>query len=155
MRVFVPSTRPVLIERAQELRRDATAAERRLWTRLRLKQVGGWRFRRQHPVPPYVLDFACIEAMLAVEADGDQHAGSEHDVRRDRFLGQNGWRLLRFWNHEILSNTDGVIETIYYELSVSPLPTLPRKRGRRRAVPLTPVISAPPPPLAGEGWEGG
>ena len=72
----------------------------------------GWHFRRQHPVPPFVLDFACIALGVAVEADGGQHnEPGEHDWRDD-FLAQRGWLMLRFWNNEILANTDGVIAVI-------------------------------------------
>jgi very-short-patch-repair endonuclease len=95
---------------ARSARRFPTDAERRLWSRLR--HGVGWHFRRQHPVPPFVLDFACPTLAIAVEADGGQHAEPvEHDWR-DQFLQQRGWLVLRFWNNEILVNTEGVITVI-------------------------------------------
>ena len=96
---------------ARIARRFPTPAERRLWARLR-RDALGWHFRRQHPVPPFVLDFACPSLVLAVEADGGQHNEPGEHERRDRFLADRGWLVLRFWNHEVLSNTDGVIAVI-------------------------------------------
>ncbi|HEY0838072.1 MAG TPA: DUF559 domain-containing protein [Azospirillum sp.] len=98
--------------RARALRSTPTDAEQVLWRMLRGRQLGGWRFRRQHPVAPYVLDFACLDAMLAVEADGGQHNGSQHDAYRDHVLRGFGWRVLRFWNTDFLANPEGVAETI-------------------------------------------
>jgi very-short-patch-repair endonuclease len=99
-------------KRARELRHEPTEAEKLLWAHLRNGRLNGWRFRRQHPVPPHVVDFACVSARLVVEADGGQHAESERDRRRDRFIRSRGWRILRFWNHDILANPAGVIEAI-------------------------------------------
>ena len=90
-------------------------AERRLWVRLRNKQLGGFRFRRQHTVGPYVADFACVDAMLIIECDGEQHGFDEfraHDAKRDAFLRNEGWMVLRFWNSEIHDNMDGVLEKL-------------------------------------------
>jgi very-short-patch-repair endonuclease len=93
-------------ERARNLRRNMTDAEWALWSGLRRDQLG-WRFRRQHPIPPYIVDFACLEARLVVEADGGQHAlAGDHD-RRDEALRRQGWRVLRFWNNDILENRAG------------------------------------------------
>jgi len=98
-------------ERAQGLRREPTDAERTLWYGLRYGQLG-WRFRRQFPIPPYIVDFACLEAQLAIECDGGQHAEpGEHD-RRDAALRRQGWRVLRFWNNDILQNRLGVLQRI-------------------------------------------
>jgi primosomal protein N' (replication factor Y) len=94
------------------MRREPTEAEKRLWSLLRGNRLGGWSFRRQHPVPPYIVDFACVDAKLIVEADGGQHAESERDHRRDAFLEGRGWRVLRFWNNEVLNNTEGVAVVI-------------------------------------------
>ncbi|WP_431859001.1 endonuclease domain-containing protein [Azospirillum sp.] len=99
-------------DKVREMRRVPTDAERRLWSILRRRQLGGWYFRRQHPIPPYIADFACVEAMVVVEADGGQHADSERDLRRDRYMERHGWTVLRFWNPEILVNPQGVAETI-------------------------------------------
>ena len=99
-------------DKVRAMRRIPTDAERRLWSILRRRQLGGCYFRRQHPIPPYIADFACVEAMVVVEADGGQHAESAHDLRRDRCMERQGWRVLRFWNPEILTNPQGVAETI-------------------------------------------
>jgi primosomal protein N' (replication factor Y) len=106
--------------RSRDLRRNQTDVERILWRYLKGRQVNGWRFRRQHPIPPYIADFACIEAKLIVEADGGQHAESQRDAVRDRRLQGEGWRILRFWNVDILKNMSGVIETIMAELGPCP-----------------------------------
>jgi very-short-patch-repair endonuclease len=108
MALISPRTR----ERARALRRDQTDVERILWRYLKARQIGGWRFRRQHPIAPYIADFACVEAKLVVEADGGQHAESARDEIRDQRLKDAGWRILRFWNADILKNMPGVIETI-------------------------------------------
>ena|SRR5215472_8702828 len=112
-----------LRDRSRELRHQQTEVERMLWYYLKARRVNGWRFRRQHPIPPYIVDFACLEAKLIVEADGGQHAESRHDRRRDEFLGATGWRVLRFWNSQILTNVSGVVQMISDELG--PHPTLP------------------------------
>src|SRR4051812_21753426 len=102
-------------ERARSLRRELTDAERTLWYALRYGQLG-WRFRRQFPIPPYIVDFACLEAQLVIECDGGQHAEpGEHD-RRDTALNRQGWRVLRFWNNDILQNRPGVLQRILEEL---------------------------------------
>jgi very-short-patch-repair endonuclease len=98
-------------QRASELRRNATACERALWRVLRDRQLG-WRFRRQFVIGPYIVDFACPEAKLVVEADGGQHAEPGDHDRRDAFLGDKGWRILRFWNNDIVENRDGVSRRI-------------------------------------------
>jgi very-short-patch-repair endonuclease len=109
----------VLTKRAQMLRRASTDTERLLWRALRQGQLG-WRFRRQFPIPPYVVDFACIEARLIIEADGGQHAlPGEHD-RRDAVLKAKGWRVLRFWNNDVIENRDGVLQRIAETLETSP-----------------------------------
>ncbi len=87
---------------ARRLRQTMTDAERRLWAALRGRRLGGWKFRRQHPVDPYILDFACLECLTGIEADGGQHADPDHDRRRSLWLAQQGWRIVRFWNNDIL-----------------------------------------------------
>jgi very-short-patch-repair endonuclease len=108
------------------LRRQPTDAERLLWQRLRGEQLGV-KFRRQHPHLDYVLDFVCLEQKLATEVDGSQHAGSGSDERRDRDLQAGGFRVLRFWNNEVLARTDAVLEKIISALTPSPPPPLPLK----------------------------
>ncbi|MEJ0070334.1 MAG: DUF559 domain-containing protein [Pseudomonadota bacterium] len=109
-------------QRSRALRDNQTDAELRLWRHLRRRQINGWRFRRQHPIPPYIVDFACIEAKLIVEADGGQHAESTTDPIRDQRLRDLGWRILRFWNLDILRGTAGIIETIAAALGPPPYP---------------------------------
>jgi very-short-patch-repair endonuclease len=104
-------------KRARQLRRDATDAERRLWSALRDRRLKGYRFRRQHPIGNYIVDFACTEHRLIVEADGGQHADNQADRCRTARLEAEGWRMLRFWNNDILSNANGVAETILRALS--------------------------------------
>ena len=90
-------------------------AERRLWARLTNHQLGGFRFRRQHAIGPYVADFVSIEARLVIECDGEQHGADDalaHDAKRTAFMESEGWMVLRFWNPEIYDNMDGVLETI-------------------------------------------
>jgi len=110
-----------MTKRVRALRRDTTDAEQMLWHGLRYEQLA-WRFRRQHAIPPYVVDFACLEARLVVEADGGQHAlPGEHELR-DEALERRGWRVLRFWNNEILENRAGVLQAIAAALGPHPLP---------------------------------
>jgi len=97
---------------ARMVRTTPTDAEIRLWSRLRRKQLEGFRFRRQHPMGPYVVDFFCPEAKLIVEVDGGQHAESAGDVRRTRWLEAHGYRVIRFWNNDVLGNTEGVLLSI-------------------------------------------
>jgi very-short-patch-repair endonuclease len=102
---------PRQINTARALRHEATDAEKRLWSRLRRHGIG-WHFRRQHPVHPYVVDFACVALGIVVEADGGQHAVPGEHAARDAFLSQQGWLVLRFWNNDILANADAVIAMI-------------------------------------------
>jgi primosomal protein N' (replication factor Y) len=97
---------------ARALRREPTEPERLLWARLRDRRLGGFKFRRQHPLGAFVADFACLERRLIVEADGEQHVGSEYDVYRSEALHKQGWRVVRFWNNAIRENPNGVAEAI-------------------------------------------
>lgn len=102
-------------ERARIMRKHPTAAEAILWQRLRHKRVGGYRFRRQHPIGRYFVDFNCAEAKLVLEVDGAIHAQpgqGEHDKGRQYFLEGMGLRVLRFTNAHVIRETDQVIETI-------------------------------------------
>ena len=114
------------------LRRQSSDAEIRLWAALRNRQLGGYRFRRQHPIGPFIADFACVEHRLVVEADGGQHNGCTADGRRTDWLADRGWRVLRFWNNDILANTPGVLEAI---LAALPVPTLTRLAAARHPLP--------------------
>ena len=98
---------------ARSIRRDMTPAERTLWARLRRKRIGGYRFRRQHPVGRYIADFCCPEVKLIVELDGAIHNTREaYDVTRDAFLSGGGFTLLRFTNEAVERSLDSVLETI-------------------------------------------
>jgi BirA family biotin operon repressor/biotin-[acetyl-CoA-carboxylase] ligase len=100
---------------ARKLRAEPTDAEKRLWSRLRAKQLGV-QFTRQYPVAGFVVDFACRSARLAVELDGGQHADSAADDSRTALIDAHGYRVIRFWNNDVLGNTDGVIARILEEL---------------------------------------
>jgi len=119
----------VTISLAQRLRKNPTDAETRLWSRLRRKQLAGFRFRRQVPLGPYVADFVCLEARLIVEADGGQHAERAADNVRTAWLEAQGYRVLRFWNNDVLGNTDGVIQAVRSALSKYPPPQPSPARG--------------------------
>ncbi|MFZ2871048.1 endonuclease domain-containing protein [Zavarzinia sp.] len=113
---------------ARRLRRDATEAEKRLWSALRQTPLP-CRLRRQHPIGPYIADFALPEIRLVIELDGGQHAENASDDRRTAALAAAGWRVIRFWNHEVLGNTAGVVEAVLLEVRrcspTSPHPSPP------------------------------
>jgi very-short-patch-repair endonuclease len=89
------------LPRAKNLRQAMTDAEQRLWYRLRAHRFSGYKFKRQVPIEPYVVDFACLNAKLIIEVDGGQHAESKRDEARDAYLQRKGFRILRFWNHDV------------------------------------------------------
>jgi len=97
---------------ARRLRRDMTEAEDRLWRELRSRRLDRIKFRRQVPIGPYIADFACLDARLIIEIDGSQHAESRHDAVRDTELKRRGFRVLRFWNDDVLKDINGVCDTI-------------------------------------------
>src|SRR4051812_14440803 len=124
---------------ARRLRANETSAEIRLWRALKALPLEGTHFRRQAPIGPFIVDFACLEQRLLVEVDGPSHTtddASRRDELRTAFLRQFGYRVLRFWNAEVYDNLDGVIETILHHLNAA---TPPRR----------PSVVDPPPP--GEG----
>jgi very-short-patch-repair endonuclease len=135
---------------ARKLRSENTDAESRLWHALRNRQLHGFKFKRQVPFGPYVADFVCIEAKLIIEADGGQHSVRvDADNIRAEYFRNDGYRVLRFWNNDVLQNLQGVLETIAGELSIkSPLtPALsPRGEGVDRD-PLSEGSSRVPSPL--------
>ena len=98
---------------AKDLRKRSTDAERPLWRHLKAKQLDGLKFRRQEQIGRFIVDFVCYEKSLIVEADGGQHAVEiEKDEERTRWLEAQGFKVLRFWNHEILTNIEGVIDSV-------------------------------------------
>jgi very-short-patch-repair endonuclease len=126
-----------LLARVRTLRREQTDAEKRLWSILRGGRMLGAKFRRQIWIAGYIADFACLEARLIVEADGGQHAQAQaYDEARSAALAKEGFRVLRFWNNQILSDPRMVADTIAAALDPHP-PTAARR--------------APPSPLKGEG----
>lgn len=104
---------PLIVGNARRLRREMTPAERKLWKYIQKRQIAGYKFRRQHPIEPYIADFACIEASLVIELDGGQHIERRiYDKKRDAIIQQKGYRVLRFWNNDVMQNIEGVIDTI-------------------------------------------
>ena len=114
-----------------------TEAEKRIWFHIRAHRLNGASFRRQFPIGAYIVDFVCFEGRLIVEIDGGQHAESQRDKARETWLQSQGFVVLRFWNNDVLANTEGVIEKINEALNTSspPSPTLPRKGGGNSALP--------------------
>ncbi|PTQ10902.1 hypothetical protein CLG96_10985 [Sphingomonas oleivorans] len=124
------------LDRARGMRRFGTQAETRLWSRLRGRRLEGCKFRRQAWIGNYVADFFCAEAKLVVEADGGQHDEQvEYDARRTAFFKHEGFRVIRFWNNDMLDNPEGVLAVIREALTL----------------PLGSAERAPPSPLQGEG----
>lgn len=105
------------MEKSKQLRIEMTPEESRLWYLLRDRRFFGYKFRRQMPIGPYIVDFACFKASLIVELDGGQHQDDvEYDQRRSAFLNDNGWKVIRFWNNEFRSNEEGVLKVILEHL---------------------------------------
>jgi very-short-patch-repair endonuclease len=136
---------------ARQLRADSTDAERRLWYHLRARRTVGAKFRRQHPIGPYVVDFVCVESLLIVEVDGGQHQErAAYDHRRDRTLRLRGFLVLRFWDNDVLLRTEEVLEQIYravQQRNPSPPTPLPQAGEGSEAAALTPD----PSPASGRG----
>jgi very-short-patch-repair endonuclease len=122
--------------RARALRKNPSEAERLLWTHLRYWQVDGYKFRRQQPLGKYIVDFICLEKRIIVELDGGQHAEQkDYDSKRDAWLCDHGFTVLRFWNHDVLQNIESVAEKIYQTVKstpfLSPSPQGGKKRSRK------------------------
>ena len=110
------------LHRARFLRKAMTDSERLLWRHLRNRQMVGFKFRRQYPVGPYIVDFVCLEKKLVIELDGGQHAFSlMTDVKRTRYLETKGYRVMRFWNNQVLQETEAVLSVIL-EVMITPSP---------------------------------
>ena len=102
----------------RRLRRNQTDAERVLWFRLRDRRLAGWKFKRQVSIDRFIVDFCCVDAKLIVELDGGQHdTNGERDADRTRILEAMGYLVLRFWNHNVLENTEGVLESVLSTVS--------------------------------------
>jgi very-short-patch-repair endonuclease len=131
-----------LRNRARELRTEQTDAEKVIWRELRGRRFGGFKFRRQHVIGAYVVDFYCAACRLVIEVDGDSHAGEDNEAAdrvREADLEQRGLKLLRFWNTDVFDNLEGALEVIYEHCqkrldraseSPSPQPSPPQSRGR-------------------------
>ena len=134
--IYKEALSPEMLERVRDLRKNATEAETLLWELLRDRQLAGLKFRRQHPMGGYILDFYCHETRLAVEIDGAVHKESEqaqHDAERSTYLNEQGIRVIRFWNHEVLSQTDTVLQKILKANQTSGSLQVPPSPGGRRA----------------------
>ena len=132
---------------ARHLRKNMTDAERFVWQRIRYRQLGGFRFRRQAPIGPFIADFVCFEARFILELDGGQHATQvEADAARTRWLEGQGFRVMRVWNNEVFEDWDSVAEGIVTALTVplTPHPNPPPQGGREPEG--GPERTAPPAP---------
>ena len=139
----VASPKALLIARARNLRRNATDAEKCLWSLLRDRQMMGVKFRRQHRVGPYIADFAATLHTLIIELDGGQHTDANHatyDAARTEFLKSEGWHVLRFWNNEVLKNLEGVAriiaDTLTSRAGSTLTPTLSLREGEGATAPV-------------------
>ncbi len=117
--------------RSRQLRKDMTDAERALWQELRDREKFSIKFRRQFPIGQYIADFVCLEHRLIVEVDGGQHLQSADDDQRTRWLELNGFRVLRFWNNDVLKNRQGVCEAIWQELRKASIPAEQNAKSER------------------------
>lgn len=120
-----------LTKTARNLRKKQTDAEKLLWKHLRARQLEGLKFRRQHTIGRYVVDFVCLEKTLVIELDGGQHAVKrKKDNDRDEWLRGEGFRVMRFWNNDVLTNIEGVLEVIRQNVSITLPQPLPSREGR-------------------------
>jgi very-short-patch-repair endonuclease len=122
---------PVLLERARLMRHGAAPAEQKLWWCLRARRLDGLKFKRQHPVGPFVADFYCAEHRLVLEADGASHVDrTEYDEARTRWLNDHGYRVVRYENGDVHEHLDAVLEDILLQVeALPPLPPWGRGRG--------------------------
>ena len=110
-----------LMSRARQLRRNSTDTEQHLWYFLRAKRLNGYKFKRQYIIGNYIVDFICIEHRLIIGLDGSQHMDAIHyDMKRTNYLVDKGYKVLRFWNHDVLQHTDSVLQEIINMLTPSP-----------------------------------
>jgi very-short-patch-repair endonuclease len=131
-----PPTDSIILDRARRLRREMTEAERKLWRFLRDRTLVGVKFRRQVPIGNFIADFCCLDSRLIVELDGGQHADQEDaDASRSRFLAKEGFRVLRFWNEQVLNGAEFAVEEILAVIASDPRPPSPGARNARRPLP--------------------
>ena len=129
------------LDRAGRLRATQTPAERRLWRELHRIPIDGTHFRRQIPIGPYVADFACLACRLVVELDGDHHgdpAQQAHDADRTAILSAEGFRVLRFWNHQVMTDMTSVLDTVHQAVFLGRNPEAPVTHRRERRLQPTP-----------------
>jgi len=143
---------------AKYLRQHMTDAENKLWYHLRSHRFADLKFKRQKPIGAYIADFVCMQQRLIIEVDGAQHLQSEMDKQRDAWLTEQGFRVLRFWNNDVLLNLDAVLEAIYQAIFTAPSPLTPLPQageGNSSAQPYASLYEKDkehtPLPLAGEG----
>ena len=131
-----PPTDAIILDRARRLRREMTEAERELWRLLRDRPLVGVKFRRQVPIGNFIVDFCCVEARFIIELDGSQHAEQEAaDELRNRFLAAEGFRVLRFWNDQVLNGAEFVVEKILAAIAEEQRAPSPDARDARRPLP--------------------
>jgi very-short-patch-repair endonuclease len=110
-----------LLKKAKSLRSSQTESENKLWYHLRAHRFMGFKFKRQKPIGSYIVDFVCWEQKLVIELDGGQHAEQiEYDSRRTKYLENEGYKVLRFWNNQVMSELESVLEAISIEIALSP-----------------------------------
>lgn len=140
------------LERAKALRKNMTAAETTLWYHLRAHRLQGFKFKRQKPVGQFIVDFVCMEHRIVIEVDGGQHLDeAQYDQARDEWLRRRGFEVLRFWNHEVMGNLEGVLEAIHMALrsrTLSPGPSPARGRGENEGANDNKAF----PPTRGRRW---
>jgi len=131
-------------QRARDFRHDGNNAERLVWRLLRDRRLGGLKFRRQHVLGKYIVDFVCLSARLVIEIDGDTHEHPEADARRTAALEQMGYRVIRFWNSYVYDRESAIADMILDAIRSSDLPQAEKERLDREGVlpdPLTPTLS--------------
>lgn len=137
------------VRQAKRLRQRMTEVETRLWYHVRAKRFDGVKFRRQHPIEGYIVDFVCLKKRVVIELDGGQHCENVHDAQRDAVLHSLGFTVLRFWNHEVMENIDGVLCVIAQHVGAyHPLPIPPPEGGGDAQA----VSAAFPSPVRERGW---
>ena len=137
---------------ARSLRVQSTDAERFVWSKLRARQIEGLKFRRQVPMGRYIVDFLCEDARLIVELDGGQHGEAlNYDAARTRWLNEKGYRVVRFWNIDVMNNIDGVLQSLTLTLCFASSVPLSQGRGDLKSEPSSQPVTFPSPLGEGQG----